>query len=386
MTIVGHRRRRLAVRAADRAARADSAEELAEVNRVLRTVTAADAALVHALDEAELFEQMCRLVVDVGGYPMAAIAIADPTHPTGLRTIARVQSRPGHEMVLTTEVHDAIDTRTRRVITADKLATTDYVAAVLPLYNADVTVGALVIAARAEGGFSDEELTLLDSLADNVGFGTGALRMREERQRYLQRVERSFDSLVGVVATTVEYRDPYTAGHQRSVGELAGAIAAELGVASEDIEGIETAAAIHDIGKVAIPAEILAKPAKLNAIEFELIKGHCAVGAEILKAIDFPWPVATMVLQHHERMDGSGYPSGLAGEDILLGARIIGVADTIDAMSTHRPYRPSLGLDAALGVILDGRGSRFDPDVVDACLKVLRREPFASKWPQALTG
>ena len=172
-------------------------------------------------------------------------------------------------------------------------------------------------------------------------------------------------------------RDPYTAGHQRRVGELAAAIAQELGLSDDKIHGLRLAASIHDLGKIKVPAEILAKPGKLTNIELMLIKAHAQAGYDILKDIAFPWPIATIVWQHHERLDGSGYPLGLKDDQILFESRIMAVADVVEAMASHRPYRPSLGMEATLAEIERGRGSAYDPAVVDACLKVIREGRFA---------
>ncbi|GAG84051.1 unnamed protein product, partial [marine sediment metagenome] len=168
-----------------------------------------------------------------------------------------------------------------------------------------------------------------------------------------------------MVGRIVETRDPYTAGHQLKVSELATAIAREMKLTVDRIEGIRIASLIHDIGKVSIPAEILSNPIKLNEIESSLIKDHSQIGYDILKTIDFPWPVAQIIIQHHEKLDGSGYPQGLKGNKILLEAKIIGVADVVEAMSSHRPYRPTLGIDKALEEISQNRGILYDPEVVD---------------------
>jgi putative nucleotidyltransferase with HDIG domain len=181
---------------------------------------------------------------------------------------------------------------------------------------------------------------------------------------------------VQALVSTLEMRDPYTAGHQRRVATLAVAIARELGVPPDAIEGIELAAMVHDVGKVQVPAEILTKPGKLTALEYQLVQVHAQAGYEILKGIDFPWPVAQMVGQHHERMNGSGYPNQLSGDAILLGSRIIAVADVVETMMSHRPYRPALGQEAALVEIDTGRVSLFDPGVVDACLRLFRDQGF----------
>lgn len=188
----------------------------------------------------------------------------------------------------------------------------------------------------------------------------------EEAQKDLTR------AAVDAIAATTEARDPYTAGHQSRVASLASSIATRLGVDTDAIEGIDLAARIHDLGKIAIPSEILTKSTALSDPEWQLIKTHSRVGADIVRGINFHWPVAEMIEQHHERLNGSGYPGGLIGDDICLGARIIAVADVVEAMASHRPYRPARGLEAALEEIGRGRGTLFDPRVADACLQIFR--------------
>ena len=192
-----------------------------------------------------------------------------------------------------------------------------------------------------------------------------------------QELQESFEESIKAIANTVESRDEYTAGHMRRVGQLAPAIARELGLSEETIHGIELASTIHDVGKISIPVEILTKPAKLTKVEFLLIQTHTEAGYDIIKNIKFPWPIALLILQHHERMDGSGYPQGLKGEEILLGARIIAVADVIEAMVSRRPYRSELGIDAALAEIRQGRGTLYDPPTVDACILLFQEKGFS---------
>jgi PAS domain S-box-containing protein len=204
-----------------------------------------------------------------------------------------------------------------------------------------------------------------------------------DRKRAENDLKQSFnslqDSLTGAVqamATVVESRDPYTAGHQRRVAELAHAIASEMRLPINQIDGLRMAAVIHDLGKIAVPAEILSKPTKLKKSEFELIQDHPQAGYEILKDIVFPWPIARIVLEHHEKMDGSGYPNGSVGENILLESKILTVADVVEAMASHRPYRPALGIDAALKEIEKNKGTHYDVTVVEACLSLFREKGF----------
>lgn len=187
----------------------------------------------------------------------------------------------------------------------------------------------------------------------------------------------SLKKTIEALATTVEMRSPYTAGHQRRVAFLAEAIAREVGLSEDDIQGIFLAASIHDIGDIQVPADILIRPGKLTSIETQLVRQHAQAGYDILKEIDFPWPIAQMVLQHHERLDGSGYPNQLKDEQIVQGARIIAVADVVEAISSHRPYRSALGTDAALAEITSKRGIAFDTVVVDACVALFREKGFA---------
>ena len=176
--------------------------------------------------------------------------------------------------------------------------------------------------------------------------------------------------------SALEARDPYTTGHQTRSADLATAIAGEMGLPPDKIEGLRMAGIIHDIGKLAVPTEILTKPTKLTTIEFSLIMEHCRRGYEMLKDIESPWPLAQVVHQHHERMDGSGYPRNLKGENILLEARILAVADVVEAMASHRPYRASLGIDSALGEIEKNKGILYDNAVADACLKLFREKGY----------
>jgi putative nucleotidyltransferase with HDIG domain len=221
--------------------------------------------------------------------------------------------------------------------------------------------------------YSYEERRLLRMVSDDVAVNIDNANLYENMKRKHSELQKAMDGIIHAVSLLVETRDPYTAGHQRRVAELARAIAKEMGLSEWQMMGIYIAGLLHDVGKVAVPSEILSKPGKINATEFSIIKSHCQVGYDILQKIDFPWPVTRVILQHHERLDGSGYPEGLSGNDIVLEARILGVADVVEAMSSHRPYRPALGLGSALEEISRGSGILYDPDVVDACLKLLKQ-------------
>jgi PAS domain S-box-containing protein len=201
-------------------------------------------------------------------------------------------------------------------------------------------------------------------------------RSEEHLQETLERLGKAINATIQVLVSAVEVRDPYTAGHQIRSADLARAIATEMGLPQEKIDGIRMAGSIHDIGKLSVPAEILSKPTKLTNIEFSLIKVHPQKGYEMLKDVESPWPLAEIVYQHHERMDGSGYPRNLKGDDILIEARILAVADVVEAMASHRPYRPALGLNAALEEIENNKGTIYDAAVADACLRLFREKGF----------
>jgi len=191
-----------------------------------------------------------------------------------------------------------------------------------------------------------------------------------------ERLSASLQGTIAAISKSVEARDPYTAGHQLRVAELAVAIAREMGLDENRIEGIRMGASIHDIGKIQLPAEILSKPGALSDIEYSLVQAHAQVGYDILKGIAFPWPVADIAHQHHEHMDGSGYPQGLKGDEICLEARIAAVADAVEAISSHRPYRAALGIEVALDEIRTKRDTAYDPAAVDACLKIFAEGRF----------
>ncbi|MBI4291347.1 MAG: PAS domain S-box protein [Betaproteobacteria bacterium] len=201
-------------------------------------------------------------------------------------------------------------------------------------------------------------------------------RSEEQIGHYVTQLEKTLMGTVNVATTLSEMRDPYTAGHERRVAGIAVAIGAELGFDARRLEALRVAGYLHDIGKMTVPAEILSKPGKLAPIEMQLIQQHSQASYDVLKDVEFPWPVAEIALQHHERMDGSGYPLGLKGEAILLEARIMAVADTVEAMSSHRPYRPGLGVDKAMAEIERGRGIVYDADVADACLRLFRDKRY----------
>jgi PAS domain S-box-containing protein len=259
-----------------------------------------------------------------------------------------------------------------------------------PEYRGEI---ARVFEQCAKGGIPyDEEMPIITGKGRRVWVRTAGVPERDSSGRIVrvlgcfqditarkqseQELREALERLIGVLAELVERRDPYTAGHQRRVSELSRAIALELGFEEENAERVAMAGAIHDIGKISVPAEVLSRPGKLSPIEMELVRQHPQQGYEILKDVQTSWPLAEIVHQHHERPDGSGYPRGLKGGEILLEARILGVADVVEAMASYRPYRPSLGIDAALEEIESKKGLLYDPEVVDACSRLFREKGF----------
>ncbi|GAI91393.1 unnamed protein product, partial [marine sediment metagenome] len=198
----------------------------------------------------------------------------------------------------------------------------------------------------------------------------------QKLQQSYQKLRKTMEDTIFTIGKIAETRDPYTSGHQKNVSQIATFIAQEMKLPKDKIEGIRIASLVHDIGKISLPAEILNKPTKLSEIEYSLIKDHSQVGHDVLKSIEFSWPIAQIVLQHHERLNGSGYPNKLKGDEIVLEAKIIGVADVVEAMSSHRPYRPALGIDKALEEISKNKGILYDPEVVDVCLKLFKKKEF----------
>lgn len=213
----------------------------------------------------------------------------------------------------------------------------------------------------------NKEIYRIAGIAEDI---TDLIQAKQDSLEYAENLKRSFHEMIIAMSAALEQRDSYTSGHQNNVAQLSLAIAKELGIPEAELECLEIAAQVHDIGKIGIPLEILTRTRKLNEIEYALIRTHPEAGYDILKNIHFPWPIAEIILQHHERINGSGYPKGLIGDQILIEAKIIAVADTVDAMSSHRPYRVSLGIKAALAEIKKYSGILYDPLVVKACLKL----------------
>lgn len=367
---------------------------LRKVNRALRTLSAGDKALVRATEETALLEEMCRVVVEVGGYCVAWVGYAQQDEQKSVRPMAQYGLEEGYLEKLRYSWADDEFGRgpTGTAIRSGKLqvvvdAYTDptfgpwRAAAIetgcasnlaLPLTDGEGRCfGALTIDMAGADSFHEEEIRLLRELAGDLSYGIASLRNRAERARSAELLYRGLEDTIQAISATVEMRDPYTSGHQRRVAALAAAIAGELGLDPDRVHGIRLGGMVHDVGKIGVPAEILSKPSRLTAIELQMVREHAEMGYNILKDVKFSWPVAEIARQHHERLDGSGYPRGLKGNAICLEARIVGVADVVESMASHRPYRPAQGMLAALDEVAAHRGTRYDGQVVDACRKVL---------------
>ena len=376
---------------------------LARSNRALRSLSACDEQLVQAANEPALLKGVCRVLVKKSGFRMAWVDFAGAGEtarqvagfglkaghagPAGRRAAAALSRRPAQAAIATGKVQALQHILTNPALSSWRRAARRHgfqSIVSLPLRTSALAFGALTIHAADPDAFNGEEVRLLSEMADKLAFGIDSLRTRAERDlmaeaqhHHAQLLRHGLEESIKIIAGTVEMRDPYTAGHQQRVGELAVAIAREMGLPEDTIEGIRLAAVIHDLGKITLPAEILSKPGRLSPIEMQLVQTHAQSGRDLLKDVRFPWPIADIIWQHHEMLDGSGYPRGLKGAQVLLESRILSVADVVEAVSSHRPYRAALGVDAALRKIRQGKNTLYDSAVVNACLRLFRTGQFA---------
>lgn len=374
------------------------------IGRALKVTTAITTAQIHAVDEKALLDEVCQKIVDIGRYRFAwfgyigkdaaesIMPVAHAGFEEGYLQFVRVGYKHTSENDVFIVQHNCQPTVCRNIEAdlsfppwKEEALKRGYKAVLyMPLFlGGEPEKAVLAIYSGEEDVFDDEEVALIKETVDDLVFGIKYLRNRLARAKTakqlaisLQQTDNLLLEIVDALAASVEAKDPYTAGHQKRVGILSGAIASKMGLGSTDVKGITIAGTIHDIGKIQIPGEILCKPGKLLKEEFGLIKTHSQAGYDIIKNIDFLYPVAEILLQHHERLDGSGYPKGLREEEILLGAKIVAVADVVEAISSYRPYRPALGIDKALEEIERLEGIQFDRQVVEACLSLFRNEGF----------
>jgi putative nucleotidyltransferase with HDIG domain/PAS domain S-box-containing protein len=356
-------------------------------NRALRTTRAGHDLLLHASDPDELMREMCRTIVASGGYALAWVAVArDDTSRRLTIAAAAGDTDYLHDGIANVDPDDPLGrgpvgtaVRERRPVLVNDVMTEPSFGPWRERAEAHGPAGVLAIPLsvnhhRAVLAIHTREARAFDADAEAMLIGlAAALEYGLENIARMEWLNSSLEATVATLATLAETRDAYTAGHQERVADLAVAVGEEMGLGTMALEGLRLGALVHDIGKVGIPAEILSKPGRLEPIEFELIKRHAELGAGILSRGSLPWPVPEIAGQHHERFDRSGYPAGLRGEEIELPARIVAVADVVEAVAHSRPYRIGQGMPAALEIITHGSGTLFDPNVVEACVAVISR-------------
>ena len=366
--------------------------------RSLKLLSESNVALIESSTENELRTEYCRIVVETGNYLMAWVGVAEKGPDMRVVPVAHFGHDDGYLDTVKISWDDSLTGNgpTGKAMRLGQMQFVDDIAIdpsmapwrtealkrgfnsiiALPFQPEGDTAACLTLYSAVRTTWSPPERRLLKEIASDLAFGITALRTSQAKLKYQEDLRISLEKTIQVVASTVDMRDSYTGGHQRRVASICVRIASELGLSKDRIHGLHLAATIHDLGKIACPAELLSKPGRLSANEFNLIKEHSQTGFNILKDVNFPWPIAQIVLQHHERIDGSGYPQGLSGDAILLESKILAVADTVEAMASHRPYRPALGIESALSEITRGRGTIFDPEVADACLRVFREQGY----------
>jgi PAS domain S-box-containing protein len=372
--------------------------ELTRFARALRTLINVNQAILKATDEEELMRSVCRNLIYEGRYLLAWIGFAENDEQKTVRPVASYGYDEGYIKSLDISWADnshgqgstgtAIRTKnysiTRNIHTdpkytlwRDQAEQRGFGSSIaLPLLVDDETLGALNIYSSEVDHFDSNEIQLLQELAGDVAYGIKSKRIELRDHDHALVLKKSLTDSLQAIALTVEKRDPYTAGHMSRVAQLAIAIGRKLNLSEDEIDGIGLGASIHDLGKVYIPAEILNRPGKLSIPEFEMIKSHPQIGYDIIKDIDYSWPIADMVLSHHERLDGSGYPNGLKGDEISYDAQILAVADVVEAVSSHRPYRPALGMEMGLNIVKEGRGNLYNSEIVDACVEIIDKDGF----------
>jgi len=381
--------------------------EFNRINRALQTISAVNHIMLRANNEQDLLKKVCQKIVDMGNYRMAWIGFVNDGVEQSLEPVAFAGYEKGYlnaikkyfkdsdsdkdrgkrpvEIVLRTGkpfICHSLEDGPISVPWQREVIKRGYKSGIyIPIIINTIVDGVLAIYSGEENSFDKDEVKLLTQMTEELSYGIHSLRIRKERDMATKELElslgkmhRILEQTVNSLATSLETRDPYTAGHQKRVAWLAVEIAKDMGLSPEQITGLAVAGSLHDIGKVVVPIEILCKPGNLSEHEFAIIKEHSRAGFSILKDIEFPWPISEMVLQHHERIDGSGYPQGLTGDQIMLEAKILAVADVIETMSSHRPYRAALGVDEALEEIIRNKGILFDPMVVDSCIRLFREK------------
>lgn len=375
----------------------DKLNKLYHLQKVINSVRAI---LLEATKENMLYQKICNILVQINfikitgialvreeGFDLDIVAFAGPDEYMDYisnikiawgnslygECIIGTTIKTGKPIVVNDIMNDDRFTSNREYISKMNLKS----AMTLPLIHEGTIIGAMVLYSDQEEAFGSDEVLFLEELSTDIAIGVKTIRLRESLRENNKQLKKAIEDILTVTSRMVESRDPYTSGHQRRVAQLSIAIAEKIGLPDDKIEMIKLAALAHDIGKIAVPAEILVKPTRLSKNEFNLIKDHPRSGYDFLKDLIHPWNmIALIALQHHEKLDGSGYPQGLKEEEILPEAKIVTVADLVEAISTHRPYRPALGIDKALEEISNNKGKLYDPEVVDACIKLFKENGF----------
>ncbi len=376
-----------------------------DLNRAFETLKEGNYALVRSCTEKTLLNNMCRVIVDLGGYPFAWIGFPENGRYKKVRPVVyagdekgylnsveltwsqfKTDKDPAGTAIQTGAVSVEKDLAKKNGFTAWKTEASKrgFLSSVaFPLMGEDKTLGAVNIFSSDPEGFGKEELMLLSALAEDLSYGIAAIRTRQKKKTVeeklkasQERLQRTIEVTIQALSTTIEMRDPYTAGHQRRVATLAAAIAEEMNLTKEKVGNVSIAGVIHDIGKIYIPVEILTRPGRLSEYEINIIRAHPQYGHDIVAETEVPEPVAAIVHQHHERLNGSGYPDGKKEKDILLESKILSIADVVEAMSSHRPYRPALGIDVALDEIKNHRGIYYDSEASDACIRLFEQKGY----------
>jgi HD-GYP domain-containing protein (c-di-GMP phosphodiesterase class II)/sensor domain CHASE-containing protein len=380
----------------------DANADLRRLNRLYSMLTAINEVIVRSQGQAEVFEHSCRIAVERGEFIMCWVGLVDETGQQVLpvTSAGRVEGYLDEINISTQDIESGrgpVGTAIRenkpiivKNIAVDKRMSPWRAAALargyrsnatFPIRHGDEVIGSLNVYSATKDSFAADDVKLLREIAADISYAVSALDEQEKHAAEIERrqaelearnaiIRSSLDGTVNALATLAEHKDPYTVGHERQVAAIAVAIGQEYGLEGEALEGLHIAATLHDVGKMYVPTEILSKPGALSDLEFEMIKVHPEYSYDVLSRISFPWPIAEIVQEHHERLDGSGYPKGLKGNEVRVEAKILAVADVIEAMSSHRPYRPALSLEAALDEIKKNRGKLYDGQVVDAAIKV----------------
>lgn len=366
---------------------------LVRINRALRTLSQTNRTLIHATSVPGLVADISRVMVESASYVSVWLALTDGEGFEVLSALGpcdtfadNIGMRWREEADFRARIQDVVTNNAahQRLLTghdldllcAELCKTGSINTLMLPVSSGERVLGVMGVYSLDRDAFALDELELLQELAGDTAYGIISLRTLDERNYARGALDTVLFQTIEAIGLTVEKRDPYTAGHQERVAQLAVAIGRLMGLDEERLTGLHLGAVIHDIGKISVPSEILNSPGKLSKFEFGLIRSHPQVGYDIIKGVDFPWPVSQMIYQHHERLDGSGYPNGLKGDEIILEAKILAVADVVEAISSHRPYRPALGIEVGIREIKAGRGTLFEPAVVDSCLALFEHGGF----------